>query len=104
MFEFFIFWAIKMHIVPTRLLDRVVKFPSRVRVVIPKSRSRVPSGTLQGLTWGEGAGGVCCTYRQIRYAVSIGISLEDVIISRFQHRYVKVKVKTEICTESFVAK
>ena len=37
---------------------------------------------------GRGLGGDCCTYRQIRYSVSIGISLEDVlavVISRFQH-------------------
>ena len=41
--------AKKVKIVATRLLDRVVNFSSRVRVVIRKTSSRVPSGTLQGL-------------------------------------------------------
>ena len=44
---------------------------------------------------GGGWGGDCCTYRQIRYSVSIGISLEDVVISRFQHRYALKKSKSK---------
>ena len=34
-------------------------------------------------------------YRWIRYSVSIGISLEDVVISRFQHRYALKKSKSK---------
>ena len=47
MFGFFNVLGKKVQIVTTRLLDRVVNFSSRVRVVTRKSSSRVPSGTLQ---------------------------------------------------------
>ena len=63
-----------------------------------------------GSTWGRGLEGDSCTNRQIRYSVSIGISLEDVlavVISRFQHRYALKKSKSKqkyICTERSVAK
>ena len=43
----------------------------------------------------RGQEGDSCTFRQIRYSVSIGISLEDVVISRFQHRYILKKSKSK---------